>query len=279
MLLRRRLLAGLVAWPWCSRAMAAAPPVLLARVAPAGIDPSPYLVSEKYDGVRALWDGRTLRFRSGRAVHAPPSFLAQLPPVALDGELWLARGRFDALSGIVRRDLPLDDEWRSVRYMVFEMPQAAGPFSERAARLRELGARHAGSPLSVVEQRRIADAPALQRALDEVVRAGGEGLMLHRADAPVLAGRSDALLKLKPVSDTEATVVAHLPGQGKYAGVMGALLVQTPEGRRFKLGSGFADALRRHPPAIGSVVSYAYRDVTPGGVPRFASFLRVRDDL
>jgi DNA ligase-1 len=103
--------------------------------------------------------------------------------------------------------------------------------------------------------------------------------MLHRADAPYLTGRSDALLKLKPVSDTEAIVVGHVPGQGKYAGMLGALVLQTPEGRRFKLGTGFSDELRRHPPAIGSQVSYAYRDVTPGGVPRFASFLRVRDDL
>jgi DNA ligase-1 len=104
-------------------------------------------------------------------------------------------------------------------------------------------------------------------------------LMLHRADAPYLTGRSDALLKLKPLLDTEAIVVGHVPGQGKYAGVMGALELQTPEGRRFRLGSGFSDALRRDPPPLGSTVTYTYRDVTPSGLPRFASYLRMGREL
>ena len=47
------------------------------------IDPANYLVSEKYDGVRAIWDGKTLRFRSGRAVNAPAWFIAKLPAQAL----------------------------------------------------------------------------------------------------------------------------------------------------------------------------------------------------
>ena len=114
---------------------------------------------------------------------------------------------------------------------------------------------------------------------DEVVRGGGEGLMLHRADAPYVTGRSDALLKLKPLADAEAVVVARLPGHGKYAGLMGALLLQTPSGLRFKLGTGFSDAERAAPPAIGSTVTYAYRSLTPQGVPRFASFMRVCDDI
>jgi DNA ligase-1 len=279
---RRHLLAalaGLAAAPALSFARNAAPPLLLAQVASPGIDPRPYLVSEKFDGVRALWDGRRLRFRSGRDVNAPAWFTARLPAVALDGEMWLARGRFDALSGIVRRTEPVDDEWRQVHYLVFELPQAGGPFSDRAARLRDIVARAPGSPLQAVAQRRIADESALRQALADVVRVGGEGLMLHRADAACTTGRSDVLLKLKPLADAEATVVGHVAGQGRYAGLLGALQVQMPTGRRFKLGTGFSDAQRREPPPIGSVVTYSYRDVTPNGVPRFASFLRVREDL
>jgi len=83
-----------------------APRLLLARDAPDDIEPQGYLVSEKYDGVRALWDGRSLRFRSGLGVSAPAWFTARLPAQALDGELWLARGRFEAVSGIVRRREP-----------------------------------------------------------------------------------------------------------------------------------------------------------------------------
>jgi hypothetical protein len=73
----------------------------LAGIYAGQVDPARCFVSEKYDGVRALWDGRVLRHRSGRAVSAPPSFIASLPAVPLDGELWLGRGRFDALSARV----------------------------------------------------------------------------------------------------------------------------------------------------------------------------------
>ena len=254
-----------------------APPLLLAEVLRGDVALADYWVSEKLDGARALWDGQRLRFRSGRPVPAPDWFVAGLPPEPLDGELWLGRGRFAELSGIVRRQQPRDDEWRQVRFMVFEQPDGAGSFTERAERLKSIVAR-AGVPwLQVVEQFRVADRAALQARLDAVVAAGGEGLMLHRADAPYVTGRSDALLKLKPRLDAEATVLAHLPGRGRLAGMMGALLVETPSGVRFQLGTGFTDAERREPPPVGSQVTYVYRELTRDGVPRFASYWRRRE--
>lgn len=255
----------------------APPPLLLANVLGPETDPADFLVSEKYDGVRTLWDGRTLRFRGGGEVHAPAWFLAKLPRAPLDGELWLGRNRFEELSGIVRRTEPADLEWRRITYMVFELPGAPGTFAERAARIKELVIAAEFPQLKAVDQFRVKDRAELQRRLREVVAEGGEGLMLHRADAPYLTGRSDALLKLKPLLDTEAVVIAQIPGKGKYAGLMGALRMQTPEGRRFVLGTGFSDAVRRNPPPVGATVTYTYRGLTKTGLPRFASFLRVRE--
>ena len=259
---------------WGAAALAQ-PALLLANVYGGHIDPTQYLVSEKFDGVRAVWDGSTLRFRSGRTVPAPAWFTARLPAQALDGELWLGRGQFDALSAIVRREVPVDDEWKRVNYLVFELPGAPGSFAERAEAIRALVARVAWPPLQAVEQSPVTDRAALKRRLDKTVAQGGEGLMLHIASAPYSTGRSDVLLKLKPHLDTEATVVTHRPGKGKYAGQMGALQVQTPEGRRFFIGTGFSDEQRRQPPPVGSTVTYRYRDLTSTGLPRFASFLRV----
>jgi len=275
---RRRLLAGLAGWAVGSFIQDTAAEVLLAESADTHLDPTPYLVSEKYDGVRALWDGRDLRFRSGRIVRAPAWFKSRLPTQPLDGELWLARGRFDLLSGIVRKARPIDAEWQQVRYMVFELPDGDGSFAQRDARLADIVRAASWPGLQKVEQHRLADRHALQYALDEVTRAGGEGLMLHRADAPYVTGRSDVLLKLKPLLDDEATVIAHVPGKGRYAGMMGALALRAADGRRFRIGTGFSDDVRRNPPPIGSVVTYTYRDLTPSGLPRFASYLRVRDE-
>src|SRR4051812_19095123 len=189
---------------------------LLASLYTGQVDPGLCLVSEKYDGVRAVWDGRVLRYRSGREVAAPRPFLAALPLEPLDGELWLGRGRFDALSAIVRTSPPQPADWLRIRYMAFELPAGAGTFAERAKRLAELAQASANAQLVAAPQERIEGRAALMRRLQSVVAAGGEGLMLHLAGAPVAAGRSGTLMKLKPHLDAEAVVVGTRPGAGKY---------------------------------------------------------------
>ena len=251
------------------------PPLLLANVLGPEVDPTKYLVSEKFDGVRALWNGKALRFRSGREVQAPRWFLEKLPPQPLDGELWLGRGRFEELSGFVRKTEPRDEEWRQITYLIFELPDAPGSFATRAERIREIVSAAHWTQLEAVAQIPVADRAALKLKLAEVIGRGGEGLMLHLADAPYITGRSDVLLKLKPLLDTEAVVVAVLPGKGKYHGQMGSLRVETPEGIRLVIGTGFSDAVRKHPPAPGATITYTYRGLTRSGLPRFASYLRV----
>lgn len=259
-----------------SKAQAQQPALMHAKLWPAGADPQPYLVSEKLDGVRAFWDGQSLRFRSGLPVAAPDWFTAGLPKTPLDGELWLGRGRFDELSGTVRKKRPIDAEWRQLRYMVFDLPGATGSFAERAQRIQTL-VTEAGQPwLQAVAQTQVTHAASLQARLKQTVHEGAEGLVLHRANALWSPGRSDALFKLKPLPDEEARVIAHLPGKGRHAGRMGALLLALPDGQQFALGTGFSDAQRADPPPVGTMVTYRYRDRTPKGLPRFASFWRVQ---
>jgi DNA ligase 1 len=256
------------------------PSLMLARDASPDIDPAGWLVSEKLDGVRAWWDGRTLRFRSGRVLPAPAWFTARLPAQALDGELWLGHGRFDEVSGLLRRsraEAVVDSDWQPIRYALFDLPGAPGPFADRAERLHELTRRLAWPACQALRQERLASRAALQRRLQQVLDTGGEGLMLHHADALWQPGRSSALLKLKPLHDAEALVVGHQPGRGRHVGRLGALRVRTADGVEFELGTGFSDAQREQPPARGTIVTYSYRGLSPSGVPRFASFLRVRE--
>lgn len=243
------------------------------------VDPSRYLVSEKFDGARAVWDGHVLRHRSGRQVVAPAWFTERLPSQPLDGELWLGRGRFEALMSALRSERHIDEHWRGIRYLLFELPGSSGTFVDRAAAIERIVAVTGWPSLQAVAQTRAVDREALRHRFDAVVRGGGEGLVLHRADAPYVTGRTDALLKLKPALDAEAVVVGYRPGRGRYRGDTGALEVETPRGRRFFLGSGLSDALRRAPPPRGSIVTYRYRDLTASGLPRFASFMRLHPAL
>ena len=281
-LTRRAAFIGLLPWAASFAGLASpaaartSPAVMLGRDAPPDPDPRGYLVSEKFDGVRALWDGRELRFRSGDPVAAPGWFVAGLPAAPLDGELWLGRARFENLLSVVRKARPDDAAWKAVRYLAFDQPNTEGPFADRALRLAGL-VRRVGCPwLQAVAQERIEHRADLQHRLQQVLAAGGEGLMLHRADARWQAGRSDALWKLKPRHDAEARVVGHVPGQGRHAGRVGALRVRRDDGSEFLLGSGLSDAQRDHPPPVGAVVTYRYQGFTEAGLPRFASFLRLR---
>jgi DNA ligase-1 len=242
------------------------------------LDPRAYALSEKLDGVRALWDGKKLRFRSGREIAAPAWFLAALPPQALDGELWMGRGSFDRLSAAVRKAQPVDEEWRAVRYMVFDAPATGLTFRQRYQRAQDLVSGTEANWLLVVAQAKVAEAHEVPDRLQGVVAQGGEGVVLHHWDASWQPGRSKAVRKLKPQPDEEGRVIALVPGKGQFKGQMGGLLLETPDKKRFTLGTGFSQADRRTPPPIGSWVTYRYRDRTPQGIPRFASFLRVRGE-
>lgn len=269
----------LCGWLVRVQVQAAPAPVMLANVYHPGISLASYWVSEKMDGVRGYWDGEKLWTRGGEPIAAPAWFTAGWPPVPLDGELWAGRNQFTHAVSTVRQQQPDDAAWRRIRFMVFDLPAHGGSFDQRLAALRELLAGPARPWLAPVPQFRVSDHAALQTRLRDIVRQGGEGLMLHRGDSPYRGVRSDDLLKVKTHDDAEARVIAHLPGSGKYRGMLGALLVESADGRRFKLGSGFTDAQRQAPPVLGSWVTYRFRGLNPSGIPRFASFLRVREDM
>ncbi len=251
------------------------PALKLAREYQDSIDPRDYLVSEKYDGVRAYWDGERLLSRQGNRIDAPQWFTQDFGHIPMDGELWMGRGKFEVLSGIVNSEHPAAERWEAIRFMVFDLPQEPGNFSRRYKKLKNLLDTHHSPYLVLVEQRNAGSKSELTAMLEAVVAAGGEGLMLQRQDAPYRGKRTNDLIKLKPWNDAEAKVIGHTPGKGKYDGMLGALIVETENGIRFKIGTGFSDRQRRYPPPIGSIITYKYSGTSRRGVPRFASFLRM----
>ena len=276
---RRAFVVAALAWLAPVAMAGQPPPLMLAEVYRPGLPLADYWVSEKYDGVRGYWDGKQLWTRGGERIAAPAWFTAALPAVPMDGELWAGRGRFAHTVSTVRSDKAGDAAWREIRFMVFDLPASPGDFTTRLAALRKLLPITEAPWIVAVPQLRATTDEDLQALLDKTVRMGGEGLMLHRGGSLYRAERNTDLIKVKPFEDADARVVAHVPGRGKHAARMGALWVETADGKRFKLGSGFSDAEREKPPAIGSWVSYRYSGTNPSGLPRFARFLRERPDL
>jgi DNA ligase 1 len=251
--------------------------LLLAKRWDPASDPTGWWISEKYDGVRAHWDGNTLWTRGGNRISAPDYFLAELPKgIGLDGELWFGRGQFETTVSIVRRETP-DERWQLMSYMIFDSPTAVGTFEERMEFVRKIlprSARH----VKRVPQTLCLGAEHLIARRDRIVESGGEGLMIRKPDSLYESGYSSTLLKVKPHTDGEAVVIGHKPGKGKYEGKMGSLRVKTADGREFSVGSGFTNAERAAPPRIGSRITYRYRGLTKNGLPRFPTYLQVPDE-
>jgi len=251
--------------------------LMLPQVYSVQVEVAGWLASEKLDGVRGYWDGQRLLSKHGHELFPPEAFIHDLPPFPLEGELWGGRGRFEQTVGIVRQQRP-HDGWLQLKFAIFDVPQAAGAFTERLALASAWLAAHPSEYAFVIPQLPVKGAVELQRELQRIEALGGEGLIVRDPEARYSAGRSAKILKVKSCQDAEAAVVAHLPGQGRNAGRLGALLVEGEDGIRFRIGSGFSDAERDSPPPVGALVTYKYYGTYQSGLPKFPTYLRIRRD-
>lgn len=253
------------------------PDLMLANVYHEGINLNEYWVSEKYDGVRAFWNGKQFVSRGGNIYHAPQWFISNLPKKKLDGELWIARQKFELVISTVRDKTPDDKAWKQVKFMVFDMPELPISFDDRLKQMEDT-IKEINTPwVKTVKQWRVANHSILMNELKEITKAGAEGLMLHKGSSLYKGKRSGDLLKVKLYQDAEAIVIKHIKGKGKYQQMLGAIVVEMPNGKQFKIGSGFTDIERKNPPAIGKTITYQYRGNTKNGIPRFATYLRIRE--
>jgi DNA ligase-1 len=252
-------------------------PVLLAHVWNEEHDPTGWWMSEKLDGVRAYWDGQQFLSRRNNILYAPEWFTAGLPRHALDGELWIGRKQFDRASGIVRRqDKP--ETWNEVKYLVFDAPEAAGPFEDRLQFLAD-GVGHWQSPFAKLHEHALCRGlDQLVAELDRVTQLGGEGLMLREPGSHYERTRSTTLLKVKKFLDAEAVVIGHEAGAGRHKGRVGALVARFGNGKEFRVGTGLTDRERENPPPAGSIITVKYQELTKDGMPRFPVYVGARPD-
>lgn len=258
-------------------AVQAAPAIMLPRVYEAGSDVSNWLMSEKLDGVRGYWDGKQLYSKNGMVFHPPLAFTWNFPEFAIEGEIWGGRRTYEKTSGIVRRQTS-DNAWFDLKFAIFDVPGAGGGFEERLKVAKAWFEQHPSRYAFVIEHVPVPDAASLKAELQRIERLGGEGLILRKPGSPYTVGRSGDIVKVKSFDDAEAEVIAQVPGKGKHSGRMGALLVELPGSRiRFRIGTGMSDYVRKNPPAIGATITFKYQGLSESGLPKFPTFLRVRE--
>ena len=280
----------------------------------------------KWDGVRALarWDGTrfALHTRNGREATGTYPELAGIGPslgataAILDGEVVALDERglpsFQRLQGRMhvasQRSAAGLVPTVPVTYLVFDVLHLgrrsllAEPWSTRRDALEDLslaGPSWATPPSFEGEG---------EGTLAAMRARGMEGVVAKRTDSAYLPGvRSKAWTKVVLTARDEFVVGGWLPGEGRRAGGLGALLLglPTPEGRlRFVggVGTGFSDAeLRRLQaalePAVTTVSPFAeklpgkavfvtptlvvdveYRERTSAGILRHPSYKGTRVD-
>lgn len=240
------------------------------------VNPTGWWMSEKLDGIRAIWDpkARVLRSRKNLVFAAPKWFTERLPDVPLDAELWLGRGQLERTNSIVRS--AEDKGWNELHLCLIDIPDRhAGPFEQRQLVLRRLFLAGMGPRVQVIPQTLCPGAGVLEQALDLVLAQGGEGLIIRQPGSPYVHARSALMLKVLRWITAEAVVKAYQP-MSNGSGMMGALLCERPDGTPIKVGTGFSEDVRRNPPPIGCTITYRYHHKTKSGKPRTAAFVRIR---
>ena len=252
--------------------------VMLSTVYEDNIDVSNWLMSEKLDGVRGYWDGEKLLSKNGNNLNPPETFVKNFPDFPVEGEIWGGRGTFEKTVSIVMKD-EAHDGWLELKFAIFDLPAAGGGFEERLKIARRWFDENPSEYAFVIVHKHVSGKEHLEKELQRVEQLGGEGLILRKPGSLYSTGRSSEILKVKSYYDMEAVVLEHIEGKGRNRGRMGSLLVELPDKTRFKIGSGFSDEDRINPPPIGSIITFKYYGHYKSGIPKFPSFLRIREDI
>ena len=238
-------------------------------------NPKGWLMSEKLDGVRAIWTGTGFISRNGKPFAVAEWFMDGLPrDVVLDGELYMGRGMFQKTAGAVRKKTPVEDEWLAISYFVFDAPEAVGGFERRMALCSEITDNCQFA--YAVEQTVCEGRNHLERFARELTDRGAEGVMLREPGSRYENKRSASLLKYKYFETDEAEVIGFEDGKGRNTGVVGALVCRWKK-IVFNVGAGLSDDDRRDPPRLGSKITFSFCGLTDGMVPRFPVFVGARD--
>ena len=272
---------------WCVSFAFASDILLLSKISEQEIQNknfNGYLMSEKLDGVRGIWEVGKFKTRQDNPIYTPSYFTYNFPSFKLDGEDWIARAKFDEVSALIRGDNLDSSLWKSVTYNVFDVPNACEEFkltsctlSNRLKVLEQYLHQNPNPYIKIIKQIPIKDQEHLKEFYKDIVLNKGEGVVIRKDLVPYEKGRSKNAFKLKPYEDAECKVIGYTEGKGKFQGKIGALLCQMPNDRVIRIGSGLKDKDRENPPKIGSIVTYKFNGLTKNSLPRFPVFLRIRD--
>lgn len=240
-----------------------------------------YAISEKFDGVRGIWDGKEMFSKNGKKLAIPPCFVEKLAILELkdgefvEGELWVDYGKFAEVSSLARRKNPTCAEFESVKYLIFNAQlNESSDFLANLSKIQSILESHKTPQIRTITQHKFSSSKELQDFFDAVVAKGGEGVILRD---------SHTAFKLKAQHDAECKIIDYTRGKGRLSGKVGAIVCESladknagiKNGIIFRIGSGLSDEMRTNPPKIGTIITYKFSGVSKNSVPLHTRFWRV----
>lgn len=227
-------------------------------------------MGEKYDGVRCCWNSKlhTMYSRNGRELFLEQKFTNLLPKLFIDGELWFGRGHFYFTYMLINQTIDLD--WSLFRMVSFDVPSKAHhvlPFEKRFTLLLS-NSIYDHSFNVVVSRVLCTGALHLARGVENVLKHGGEGVILRKRGSKYENGRSQMLIKLKAgLADREAIVVGSSASE---------LKLKLPNGTTFNVPM---ESVLITTPDIGEIVSFFYETNARRDKPVNPKVYRTRGDI
>eukprot|EP01125_Pyxidicula_operculata_P013676 TRINITY_DN4544_c0_g1_i1.p1 TRINITY_DN4544_c0_g1~~TRINITY_DN4544_c0_g1_i1.p1 ORF type:complete len:657 (+),score=99.41 TRINITY_DN4544_c0_g1_i1:645-2615(+) len=245
------------------------------------IDPTGWWITEKYDGIRAYWDGKQMYSKRGNLIPIPPEFTKNLPEAQLDGELWCGYEdhTLSKLMAIVKsksntsEEGLMDIKWSSVVYMIFDAPGIEGNYKYRYDEISKIvqPLTDSGEKIKMADIQECQSTQHLMESLEKVQKIGGEGLIIRNPNTlNYQSGRNDSVLKVKPYLDTEVRMIE--PSTTSYS-----LICEQKNGQTCIVKCASADYL--HPPAKGEILRVKYSGYYSSGKLKYPIFLSTRLDM
>ena len=254
-----------------------------------------YAVEPKYDGLRcvAIIEGGSVNLisRNGLSFTSSDHLKPQLLEIVkgfgdcvIDGEL--VSGNFNESSSAVRKKAQQDD---STNYHIFdimdmdEWKTPAKPYYQRRQILESLlPATHSSGNLRLVPSFRVISEDEIMSLYNRFLDLGYEGAIVKNVKGLYRKRKHRDWMKLKEVNDVDLRVESLVQGEGKYHGMLGAVIVKF-KNKRVSVGSGFSDEERelywKEPNLIlHKVIEIHYHEVTPDGSLRHPRVFKIRED-
>lgn len=280
--------------------------------------PSPeggYLVSEKYDGMFAFWDGgwsmgmrksqvpfancnkdkkdeicTGLWSKDGNVIQAPMDWLAHLPSsTPLFGELWAGYNNYQTVVSTCKKKIPEGKEWGKIKFIGFHRPNLNYVFRKGSIRYSNKHIVYLeDNPVEFTEygptygvpqvfHHNVHD-PIYLKKLWDTLRPDAEGLVIRPFGVWSTSSTFPHAFKIKRKFDSEARVLSLYEGEKRLLGMMGGMNVEW-KGKVFKIGGGFTDRQRVFNGQFseGDMITFSYRKLSEDGIPMEARFVRKRE--